>query len=139
VAEALIEAADQVDQHVAVIDGRPDVAQRVSKALDPGAKRSDGHLTLDEVVELLFGVDRALETVVEEELVDGVPQRRGGVGGLHDGVEDVGGDGGVEPRDDALIDLRPGVVDLHDLGVEGAVNMVEKAELAEGGHEVGLH
>jgi hypothetical protein len=33
-------------------------------------------------------------------------------------------DGGVEPGDDALIDLRPGVVDLHDLGVEGTINVV---------------
>lgn len=55
-----------------------------------------------------------------------------------DGIEDVRRDGSVQPGDDTLIDLRPGVVHLHDLGVEGSIHVIEEAELAERDHEVGL-
>ena len=107
VAEAVVEAADQIGQHVAVIDTGADVTKRVGEALDPGAEGGDGHVALDDVVELLLGVDGALEAVVEEEPGDGGPEGRGGVRWLDDGVGDVGRDSGVEQVDDALVDLRP--------------------------------
>ena len=45
--------------------------------------------------------------VVEEALGADRPCVGSGVGGLDDDVQDVRRDGGVEPRDDALIDLGP--------------------------------
>jgi hypothetical protein len=44
-----------------------------------------------------------LETVVVEERGDGVPNVGIGVRGLHDDVDNILGDGGVEPQHDALI------------------------------------
>jgi hypothetical protein len=46
-----------------------------------------------------------------------------------------GGQRVVEPRHNALIDLKPLIVMPHGLGVDGAVDMVDNAKLAERGVE----
>ena len=79
----------------------------------------------------MLGVHRALKVVVEELSGDGDPDGVGvGVGAV-DVVPNFFGDGVVEPRNDAGIDLEPfGVVD-HSSGIDGAVDMIGEAELLE--------
>ena len=68
---------------------------------------TDVHVPLVETVELLLDVDGVLEAVVEELPSD---RRPGGVRtgtSLVDITPDLLGDGGVEPGDDAGVDLKP--------------------------------
>jgi hypothetical protein len=57
-------------------------------------------------------------------LSGGKPQGHDIVGGLHNGVESVLENGGVNPGDDALIDLGQCVFHLLDLIDEGAINVI---------------
>ena len=54
-----------------------------------------------------------------------------------DRQQEVGGEGGVEPRDDAGVNLHPLMVMAHLACFSGAINMIEEAELAEGNVEEG--
>lgn len=67
-------------------------------------------------VECLPGLKGAMQDVVEELRADGGPDVEGGIVGLDDGSEEVGGEGGVEPGDDADIDLGPLGVTKHGGG-----------------------
>ena len=89
-----------------------------------------GRDTDNEGTELRFEVDGAGEAVVVEQLLDRRPDGEGGVILLHDDVEEVGGDGGVEPVDDALVDHGP--LRIGEAGRGGAADMVPEAELPEG-------
>ena len=72
-----------------------------------------------------------MHDVVEELGADGRPGGVGIVAWLDDGGEQVGGESGVEPGDDAGVDLRPLGVEEHGARVDGAVDMIFDAELAE--------
>ena len=88
-------------------------------------------------MKFLLGVHGALKAVVEELACDRSPDGVGGGVGAIDIVPDLLGDGGVEPRDDAGINLEPlGVVD-HGSGIHRAVDVVEEAEFFEGHLEEG--
>ena len=53
-------------------------------------------------------------------------------------MQDVVGDGGVEPRHNALIDLGPLDVIEHHESINRPINMIEKTKLVEGEVEEGL-
>jgi hypothetical protein len=124
-----------VDDEVLVSEGVADVGEGVGEALEAAAVVVDGEVALLEAVEVLEGIDGALRRIVEEEAAYGVP------GGVHSGttqqhhVADGLGHSEVDPRDDAMVDLGPLGVEHTSLGVDGAVNMVHEAELAEGEFE----
>lgn len=54
-----------------------------------------------------------------------------------DHLHQVGGDRGVQPGDDVLVDLEPFSVVPHGLRIDGAIDMVEDSELAKGSIEEG--
>lgn len=131
VGELVVEAAEEADDEVGVRDGSTDVAERVSQDLELAAVRRDRHVPLVKPVELLTSLDSPIHDVVEELVGDGGPGGVGIVGRLDDDGEEVGGERGVEPGDDASIDLRPLGVVKHQ------VDVVEDTELAERDEEEG--
>ena len=93
---------------------------------------------MDEVEEVSLGEAGALKTVVAEEVGDDGPSVGGGVGGLDDDLENVLGDGGVQPGDYALVDLSPlDVAESHE-SVDGAIDVIKKTKLAKSKVEGGL-
>jgi len=82
-------------------------------------------------VEVLLQVDSAVKTVVEEESDDVGPDVVGGGAGVVHSIHEGLGDGGVQPRDDAGVDLEPLGIVLHEDGVEGAVDVAGEGELLE--------
>ena len=107
VCELVVEAAEEADDEVGVGDGSTDVAEGVGQDLELAAVLRDRHVPLVKPVELLTSLDGAIHDVVEELVGDGGPGGVGVVGRLDDGGEEVGGERGVEPGDNASIDLRP--------------------------------
>lgn len=102
-----VEAAQHVQHLTAIRHRLADVAKSVGKELEFGVVLGDREIALVEGAILGLEIDRAVELVVVEETVDGGPDGvGGGVGGAHD-VEDVRGDGVVEPADEALINHGP--------------------------------
>jgi hypothetical protein len=112
-----------------------DITEKICELFKTTKVGSDGHVTLEEVVKLLERVDGALHGVVEEEPTNHHPQ---GVGGgfrhLNHGHQ-LGGDAVIQPRDDGAVDLQPLSVVEHHGGVDGAVDVVGDAKLAERGIE----
>jgi hypothetical protein len=104
-------------------------AELISEALQLGAVVMDGEVALLDAPELSLQEDSALELVVAEVALDVGPEREGGDVGLVDEVEDVGGDGGVDPVDKTTVDLTPLVVALGDRRRRAAVSL--EAELAQ--------
>ena len=71
-----------------------------------------------------------MHDVVKEVGADGRPGGVGIVVRLDDGGEQFGGESGVEPGDDAGVDLLVGVEE-HGSCVDHAIDMILDAELAE--------
>lgn len=103
VAKVAIELIDEGELHVLVANRGAHVAKGVGDALEAAGERGDGEVGLHEVVELTLGEDGALEAVVEEEGGDCRPNVLDRISSLDDDSEDVLGDGGVGPGDDALM------------------------------------
>ena len=137
VGELVVEAAEEADDEVGVGDGSTDVAEGVGQDLELAAVLRDRHVPLVKLVELLTSLDGAIHDVVEELVGDGGPGGVGVVGRLDDSGEEVRGEHGVEPGDDASIDLRPLGVVKHQVGEPSAVDVVEDTELAERDEEEG--
>jgi hypothetical protein len=112
-----------------------DIAEKIYELIKMTKVGSDDHVTLEEVVKLLEHVDGALHGVVDEEPTNRHPQ---GVGGgfrhLNHGHQ-LGGDAVIQPRDDGAVNLHPLGVMEHHGGVDGAVDVVGDAKLAEHGVE----
>jgi hypothetical protein len=135
VGELGAEAAQGVDDEVLIGDWMTDVDKSVSKALEAAAVIPNGKIALLQAVEVLESVDGALRGIVEEEATNGEP---GGVSrrsAVEHHVANRLGHGEVDPRDDAVVDLSPLDVVQACLCVDGAVDMVEKTELAKGEFE----
>ena len=133
----VVQPAQEVDNEILIRERRANVAQRVCQYLDLAAVLSDGHVSLVESVERLPGLDSALDDVVKKLGADGVPGGVSVVVQLDHSGEEVGGECGVKPGDDAGVDLHPlGVVEL-EVGVSRAVDVIEEAELAESNGEEG--
>jgi len=79
-----------------------------------------------------LGVHGAQKAVVEELACDRSLDGVGGGVGAIDIILDLLGDCGVEPGDDAGINLEPLCVVDHGSGVHRAVDVVEEAEFFEG-------
>jgi hypothetical protein len=107
VAVAGIQTAEQVEDLTRLGDGMPDVAQIVGEALELGAVVSDAHVALLNAAELRLVVDGALQFVVAEEGLDITPESECRGVRLVDDVEHRLLDGGVEPIDDAMVNLTP--------------------------------
>lgn len=132
VGELGAEPTESVDDEFQVGDGVADVAEGVDKALHLTAVSTNGEVTLMEGVEVLEGVDGALHRIVEEEATNREPEGVRRRATLEHHVAEGLGDGEVEPRHDAAIDLRPlDVVDA-SLSIDGAVDVVHDAEPLEG-------
>ena len=107
VAKFGVEAAEQIHHLIVLTDRMPNVGELPGQHLQLGAVLSHGEITLHEGTELRFEVDDAGEAIVVEQFLNHRPDSDGSVVLLHDDVEEVGGDGGVEPVDDALVDHGP--------------------------------
>jgi hypothetical protein len=110
----------------------PDIDKSVCQALEAAAVVADAEIALLQAVKILQSVDGALGRIVEEETPNSVPGGEGRRTTLEHHVTNRLGNGEVDPRDDAMVDLGPLDVELPDVGVDGAVDMVEETELAEG-------
>jgi hypothetical protein len=88
-------------------DGVADVAQVVGELLELVVVVRDGQIPLDNIAELNFEKNGALQFVVAEEVLDVRPNGEGRSIGLVDEVEDILGDGCVDPVGDAAVDLLP--------------------------------
>lgn len=104
--ELVVQTTQRVNDESRVGDSGTAVIEHVGDALEAAAVLPNGHVTLEQAVELLLVVDGALETIVKEVPSDGSPRtvRRGA--GLEDIVPDVLGHREVEPQNDACIDLQ---------------------------------
>jgi hypothetical protein len=128
VGEALVEAADYVEDEGAVGDDFPESAEVVDHLLEAAAVLGNGEVALDEVVEPRLKLDGAYLPVPKELGLDGEPGVPGSaaLGGrdlsevVSERTEDPGLDDAIHP-----IPNRGG-----DRGVE--VDMVLEGELAEG-------
>ena len=76
-----------------------------------------------------------MEAVVEEEADDVGPDVVGGGAGVVQNIHERLGDGGVQPRDDAGVDLEPLGIVLHEDDVEGAIDVAGEGEFLEGEFE----
>lgn len=123
--------AKDVGDDCGVGDSSAYIVEGVRQLLEAVGLLGDRHITLVEAVEFVLGVHGTLEAVVEEEAED---LRPGGVGRemwLVNGVHDILGHGGVQPGDDAGVDLCPFDVVAHEDSIDGAVDVVGEAEFLE--------
>jgi len=133
VAVPRIEAAKEV-QHLARLGDRvADAAQLIGDALQLGAVGVHRHVTLLKRAQLGFEVDGALQLVVVEEPLDGVPEgERVLVITAHD-VVDALGDGREYLVDDVRIDHVPLAIAFSTWS--SGADMVLQTKLADGGLE----
>jgi hypothetical protein len=124
-----IEAAKEIEYLARLRNGLPEVMKVVGESFEFGAVLRDRHVTLQEVVELGFVEDGALELVVEELVLDGGPEGEGIDLALTNDLEDVGRTRGVDPVHDALVHLVPVGVAVED--VSGGGDVAVEAEFAE--------
>lgn len=85
--EVVVEPVDEGKQHVLVSNRGAQVTEGVGKTLETTEERGDGQITLDEIVELSFGEDGALEAIVKEEGGDGGRDMHGRVGGRSESIQ----------------------------------------------------
>jgi hypothetical protein len=110
-----------------------DFAELVGELLQAAGVLGDVHITLVDAAEFSFNVDSALQLVVAEQTLDVVPDGEGQGTWLVDDVEDILGDGGLDPVDDAVVNHTPLGVVLRHWRWSGDVRF--EPELAEDGVE----
>lgn len=110
-----VEAAEEMEDLPWVSYRLAQITELVGEGLELGAELHHRHVALDDGVVLSVDVHRAGHLVVAEELVDGEPHGAGRVLGLHDRIEELRRDGGIQPVDDGVVGHLP-------LGVGGAWN-----------------
>jgi hypothetical protein len=84
-----------------------DVGERVSEVLELGAVVADGEVALRGVAEDSLKLDSAMLLVVVEEVLDGIPDGASGETGMHDDIEEVGGDGAVYLGEHGVVIATP--------------------------------
>lgn len=104
--ELLVEPADDVEDEVAVGDLLAEITEGVRHALEAVTVVLDGQVALDDVPKLGVEVEGSCLPVIKKLRLNGEP---GGACGnaaltaIHDDVDEVVGNGAVEPRlDDAV-------------------------------------
>jgi hypothetical protein len=111
------------------------VVKKIGELLEPAEVVGNGEIGLEQAMELLQGIHGALVRVVEEETLERRPEHvRHRLAEEHH-LHDLRRHRVVEPRHNALVDLKPLRVMPHSLGVDGFINMVDDAKLAERGVE----
>lgn len=110
----------------------PNVAQGVIDLLDTGAVLRDREIPLDKRMKLIVKKNSTCLFVVLEQIAHGGPEGARSLILSGGEVEDVFGDGALNPAFDRIVRLRPEVVG----GIGGgAVDVGEKTELAAHGGE----
>ena len=110
----------------------------VGKFLKAHAIIVDRRVKLVAAKKFLLKKHAALEGVVEEEPVQLCPHRLRVISVANDGVEDVLGDGLVQLAGDGGVDGQPVVVREHEVGVDGAINVIDEVVLTEDEGEVSI-
>jgi hypothetical protein len=101
--ESRTEAADEIDHLIFIANRIPEVGKLVGERLEMTAILRDHHLTLLKAPELSFNVHGAGEDIVAEHAFNHALDLGRRAVGLHDKAAELGGDGGAEPVDDAII------------------------------------
>ena len=131
VPEVLVEAAGEGADEELVADLFPQITELIGELLEAHAKIIDGRVKLLAPVKLTIEEDLALQPIVGEEAVELGPDRIGVVLVVHHGVEEVAGDGEVEPADDGGVEDHPLLVVDHERRVHGAVHVAVQEVLTE--------
>jgi hypothetical protein len=129
--ELRVEPMKEVEDLLHLRDGLAEVAELVGVGLHLGAVLHHRHLALDDYVVLSIDVDHAGQHVVTEEVLECHLNREGGVLQLHDHIEELRGDRGVQPVDDAIVDHVPLAVAMARCGV--GVDVGVQTKLADDG------
>jgi hypothetical protein len=108
------QTTEEVENLARFRDWVADVAELVGETLELCAVIMNRHITLLHIAELGFQKDGAFKLVVSKMAFNIRPEGKGGDVGLVDEIEDVGGDGGADPVDEATVDLSPLGVALGD-------------------------
>jgi hypothetical protein len=133
----LIKALDDVPDERIVRDRRSDISERIGGRFLLQAVGSDGLVALLDVAEFLPEVAGASLLVVAEEGGDAREDGEGDGTLGHDHVDDVGGDGAVQPAQDSGVDGSDGRGDVVSKGILGDGNKKKIAPLGKvGGFEV---
>lgn len=93
-----------------VCDRVAELTTSVSHSLETLTVVVRAEVTLDERVKFSREVDGALFLVAEEHLLEREPDEACGTVRLHDSLQEVGGDGPIEPREHDAIHPSPGRV-----------------------------
>lgn len=115
-------------------DGGAAVEEGVGEALEAAVVLADGHVALEQAMELLLGVHGALEAVVEELAGDRRSRSVGRGAQVVDVAPNVLGHSGVEPGDDVGINLEPLWIIIHGGGINRVIIVVDEAKFLE--HEL---
>ena len=91
----------------AVGDCLAEITESIRHTLETPAVVRDGQVTLDKVPELGVEVEDPCLPVAEKLRLNGEPSGAGGGTALHDDVDEVVGNGAVEPRPDDAVHAPP--------------------------------
>ena len=117
-AKLRIEPAEHVEHLARLTNGLPDVAECVGKRLEATAVLVDAHVAMVEVMVLSLKINGVVELVVTVLIRDGMPDGEDCRAWATDDIEDVWGDGVVDPFQDALFNHPPFGV-IARVGVRG--------------------
>lgn len=106
--EIVIQAAESVEDEIAVAHGMSDIAESIGRDLEALGVLGDGGRALRHGVEFLTEVDGPGVAVGREVLGDAGPELTSSLIGLDGDIQDVLGDGGEEPCPDSAVRLQPG-------------------------------
>jgi hypothetical protein len=124
-----IKTVGKIEDLAGLENGLADIVKIVRKSFQFGEVFRDRHITLQEVAELDFVEDHALELIVEEFLLDDGPKGEGVDLALAHDLKNLRGARGVDPVDNALVHLVLVGVTIGDDNGGGDVAAV--AKLAE--------
>jgi hypothetical protein len=123
------EAAKKVEHLARFRDRVTNIAKLIGQPLELAAVFMDGEISLLHAPELSFEEDGSLEFVVTKVTFNIRPKGEGSDVRFVDEIEDIGGNGGVYPIDNAAVDLSPVSSALGDW--RWRADMVLKAKLAK--------
>lgn len=138
VSEVLIKAGGEGADKELVGDRLAKITKLIGKLFEAHAKIVNGRVKLLAPIELAVKMDLALKFVVGEETVELGPDSVSIILVAHHLVEEVLGDGEVEPADDGGVEDHPLLVVHHKAGVHGAIDVTVELVLTKHQGEVRL-
>jgi hypothetical protein len=129
-AVTFVEAAQEVDDEVFVIQRLADVVQSVGDALKIGGVDGDGLVTLAQIMEVREEFHLARADIAGEHGLDGAPEGEGGGLGVHDELLEHRRAGVVDPKLDDELGAAPFAISFVVVEVGG--NVVLDAVEADG-------